>query len=249
MKTVYQAIRALLYPGQADARAGRKGAHPLKVANPKLYRTLETFELRVRGFRDLLDTNPSPWRGIYPDQERKFLCSNILDQQTTNMLRALCTSYQLPQVESLAVVLDAPDSTSRVLLALRAEMRDLAKVILTGVAGDYSALVEMEQAENGYVSFKLEVYCPHLNAVAERTLDLPETRCTTLREAHAFYYHNQVLLQEVLESVPAWPEFQPTAEHLLKERLTKQVKDLADSLTPEERAFLQKNWALLRPAK
>jgi len=249
MKNIYQAVRTLLYPGQTAAKAGSKGEHPLHTAAPRLYRSLETFELRVRGFRDLLDTASSPWRGIYPHQERNFLCSGILDQQTTNVLRALCTSYQLPKVDSLVPVLDAPDSTGRLLLALRVEMRELVKVILKGVAGDYSAVVEMEQAENGYVSVKLEVYCPHLNETAERTLDLPEKRCATFREAHAFYYHNQVLLQEVLESVPTWPEFQLTSAHLLKERLTKQVQDLAASLTPEEHAFLLKNWAQLKPAK
>lgn len=248
MKAVYNAIRALLYPQELQGHAGTKSANAPLAGDTLLYQVFAEFELRARGFRDML--NVKPFLGVGIDMSKNSLAyhsSVTLDHLTLSLVRVLYRSYQLPNIPELAGVLDAVDTSGRVLRAVETEVKNLTKVVLTGLPGDYKALVSLERQHDDTIMYCLEVYCPHVNETAVRKVALPSPHCSTLRQAHSFLCGNEMTIQEVLESLPSWPEFQPTAPQQLQARLGQKLHDLVANLSTEERLFMLANWSSLRP--
>lgn len=251
MKAIYDAVRALLYPGNAQHKAGSQYPWPQAVIDCPLEvrRTLNRFELRNRGSRHLLSTpglsTVPPKRLDHADVKRRA----TLFETTRSVLVDLLTYTAQACPSSLDALLDAPD-TSGWLQALAFEKLRwyYGEIASLKDKSDYGVrLFHVEHAAQG-TGMRVELQSRTQPLAAGRLLPLPAGDCTTLRATLDFIRQAQASLQEQLADVDSWPEFNTTRRD--QARLAKIRDDLHNMVCrypAETRRLLVENWQALCP--
>jgi hypothetical protein len=249
MKSIYDAVRDLLYPEHAENRAGP--AVSLREYPWEIRFSLLDFERRNRGHRNQLSSAElSPFAQLLrgtPEYTRRESLSETSHALFMFLMQA--PLRRLPNSPAVSAVLKARDNLGWLRHHTGQLLEHRCQEVLRELAlPDYDMYYgRIEDAGSCYV-LHLSVTLRGRELQARRKFELPTGDCSTLAGAHAFITSTTTCIRDILGAIPLWPEFGAA----LKEQADlRNIRDdfarVIQQYSPEMRELLATRWSDVCP--
>jgi hypothetical protein len=255
MKAIYDAVRDLLYPNDAEFKARKRPQvlMPIPAMSDDLLGTLRYFESCNRGHQTLLSAIPQTRNGIAVQTSAERTARATLTSSTRTLLRSI-TSAKGAHSDILAAVLDAPDNTDilenqarDILQWMYYEIPSVTPNINSSLPNYAIGRFEVQRSPEGLV-VQVEVNSRSPYLTARRTLQLPSADCTTLRKTIKFLQDAKAYLHKELADLDSWPEFGQDVKHKAHlDRICRDLQKMVNGYSTDTRRVLADNWQALCP--